>query len=74
MKDYSKIKEFNRRGGAYRMGSVDSWYLRPVNPHFYADENKRTPRIPEHKMTPDEVAAYKQGHQDGMIRGEHKEY
>ena len=73
MKDYSKIEEYNRPGGAYNRGGVDAWYRRAKNPHYYQDNNlSGRGRINRFQMTEDEIAAYYQGHLDGILLGEYK--
>lgn len=72
--DYSLIDKYSRHGGAYDRGGADSWYLRPRDPHYYTGGSYQGDRIPEEKMSKEEIEAYHQGYDDNEKSGGHKEY
>ena len=63
-----------RHGGAYDRGSADAWYRRTWTPHYYKEDTYNSELVEKEDMTPEQVEAYSAGFDDGMKRGEHKNY
>ena len=59
-----KTSHNTRRGGPYDRGSADSYYGRPINPHYYVDKTGTSPLVPIDKMTKEEIKAYLDGFKD----------
>ena len=52
---FHAIKEYSRHGGALDRGEADSWYERPVDPHYYAGATGASEKI---MITDTESEAY----------------
>ena len=63
-----------RHGGPYDRGSADSYYRRPIQPHYYAAGTYSSERITEDKMTGDEIAAYMAGYLQNSEERNFKEW
>lgn len=50
-----------RHGGPYGRGAADSWYGRGFQPHYFEGDSYSSPRVEQADMTPEEVAAYREG-------------
>jgi hypothetical protein len=59
----TRDKYDQRHGGPFDRGSADSWYHRPRNPHFYAEDTGSSESIDQGQMTPAEIQAYHAGYQ-----------
>ena len=56
------MKETDRSyGSPYDRGGADSYYQRPGRPHYYNREGERVT-----DLTPDQIAAYNKGFDDGL--------
>lgn len=55
-------------GSPYDRGQADSWYRRPINPH-YMDKGKEIT-----DLTEEQIAEYLQGYQENEDWGEHKQH
>ena len=64
----------DRHGGAFDRGSADSYYGRPIRPHFFSDATYRSEEIEERFMTKTQVAEYMAGYEWNEQFGEKKEY
>jgi len=64
----------DRHGGAFDRGSADSYYGRPIRPHFFTDATYRSEEIEERFMTKTQVAEYMAGYEWNEQFGEKKEY
>lgn len=63
-----------RHGGAYDRGSADAYYRRAFKPHMYAGDTGSSQLIPQHRMSKDEIEAYRAGYEQQMESGDHKDY
>lgn len=63
-----------RHGGPYDRGSADSYYGRNYSPHYYVGNTYSSPIVEECDMTPEEIAAYRQGYLDNEEEGYSKEW
>lgn len=63
-----------RHGGPYDRGSADSWYRRSFQPHYYKGATGSSEYVPEHRMTAEEIAAYRAGYDDNEKNGDHKDW
>ena len=61
-----------RHGGPFDRGSADSWYSRPVSPHYFIGGSYDTPAITD--LTPREVAEYLAGYDWNEEFGGKKEW
>jgi hypothetical protein len=66
-------KDIHRHGGPFDRGSADAWYLRPYKPHYFKGATYNTEEVLEADMTAEEILEYKQGFDEGMASGEHKQ-
>ena len=49
--EYSGEVYDSRHGGPWDRGSADSWYDRPIRPHFFSDAKYFSDEIDERSMT-----------------------
>lgn len=55
-----------RHGGPEDRGAADKWYGRAYNPHYFIGATRSmTEAIPESDMTPEQIADYKRGYENG---------
>ena len=72
--DSSKIAEaFTRHGGAFDRGSADSWYNRPIDPHYFVGKTYGSTRIDVREGSP-EFEAYMMGYEYNEKHGGKKDY
>lgn len=64
----------DRHGGAFDRGSADSYYGRPIRPHFFTDATYRSEEIEERFMTKAQIAEYMAGYEWNEQFGGKKEY
>lgn len=64
----------DRHGGAFDRGSADSYYGRPIRPHFFTDATYRSEEIEERFMTKAQIAEYMAGYDWNEQFGGKKEY
>jgi hypothetical protein len=62
----------DRHGSLYDRGSADSWYSRPIDPHWYPNGSYNTPRITD--LTPEQIAEYNAGYEDNEKSGGKKDW
>lgn len=63
-----------RHGGAFDRGSADSYYGRPIDPHYYVGATHTTDRIDLINMTTKEIEAYMAGYQWNERFGDKKNW
>ena len=63
-----------RHGGPYDRGSADSYYRRPIQPHYYKANTYTSERVEEAQMTGEEIAAYMAGYRENKQEGNFKEW
>lgn len=61
-------------GSPFDRGSADSWYGRPLDPHWYPQGTYKGRRVSETEMTADEVQAYHAGYEQNEEFGGKKEW
>jgi hypothetical protein len=62
-----------RHGGPYDRGRADSYYRRPFDPHYYAENSYSSERI-EVSEGSEEYAQYKEGYIDNEKNGVYKNW
>ena len=67
-------KHDKRHGGPYDRGGADSYYGRGHQPHYFVGDTHQGTKIPEDKMTDDEIREYTAGYNDNEVAGEHKDW
>jgi hypothetical protein len=70
--EYKGKKYDGRHGGPFDRGSADSWYGRPVNPHYFKGDTHTSEEVTE--LTAEEVEAYLAGYEYNEECGGKKEY
>ena len=63
-----------KHGSPYDRGSADSYYGRPMDPHWYPAGTYKGQRISEAYMTADEIEEYYDGYEDNEASGDKKEW
>lgn len=71
---FNGIQYDARHGGPFDRGSADSWYSRPVNPHYYVGDTATSPLVEMKDMTTEEKQAYLAGYNYNEQFGGKKEY
>jgi hypothetical protein len=61
-------------GSPFDRGSADSWYGRPMNPHWYPEGSYKGTRVEAQDMTLAEVRAYYAGYEQNEEQGGKKEW
>ena len=70
-----KGKQYDdRHGGPFDRGAADSYYDRPIRPHFFTDATYRSEEIEERFMTKSQIAEYMAGYEWNEQFGGKKEY
>jgi hypothetical protein len=59
---FKGVKYDNRHGGPFDRGSADSWYDRPVNPHYYVGGTGTSELVEMMAMSKEETSAYLAGY------------
>lgn len=68
-------KKFNtRHGGPFDRGSADSWYSRPVEPHYYTGATHTSTKLEVVDMSESEIKDYLAGYDYNEQFGGKKEY
>jgi hypothetical protein len=63
-----------RHGGPWDRGSADSWYSRPLAPHYYVGDTGSSELVERHNMTDEEISAYYAGYEWNEKFGGKKEW
>ena len=63
-----------RHGGCYDRGAADSYYSRPIRPHYYKGGTGTSEKVTAVDMTTDEVAAYIAGYDFNEQHGDKKNW
>ena len=58
--EYNGVTYDRSHGGPFDRGSADSWYSRPIRPHYYPQGTYQGEPVTQ--LTPDELAAYLAGY------------
>ena len=62
-------------GSPYDRGSADSYYRRPVRPHYYrSTEGFSAVRVEADGMSAEEIEAYKVGYRDNTLAADFKDW
>lgn len=70
-----KGKVYNTwHGSPFDRGSADSWYSRPVDPHWYPNGSYNGERVEAVNMTKEELEAYHAGYDYNEEFGGKKEW
>lgn len=76
----SEVIKFNgitynsRHGGPFDRGSADSWYSRPINPHYYTGGTGTSTMIEVEDMSQSEIEDYMAGYEYNEIHGGKKSW
>ena len=60
-----------RHGGPWDRGSMDAYYQRPFQPHYFKGETHNSERVERSQMSKEEIAAYAEGYEE---QGDMKEW
>jgi len=71
---HNGIEYIQKHGNPFDRGSADSYYHRPVDPHFWPDGTYEGKIIEAKDMTHDEIAAYMAGYEYNEQYGNKKEW
>jgi hypothetical protein len=78
--DIYKTTEFNGidypswHGSPFDRGGMDSWYHRPISPHYWPDGTRKGKEIVPPQMKPSEVDAYLAGYEYNELSGGKKDW
>lgn len=67
-----EIKYDQRHGGPWDRGAADSYYGRPVQPHYYVGATYSSERIEKDQMTWSDIEAYLAGYEHNERSGDRK--
>lgn len=71
---FNGVEYDDRHGGPFDRGSADSWYSRPISPHYYVGDTGTSKRIDTTEMTNDQLAEYIAGYNWNEEFGGKKNY
>jgi hypothetical protein len=63
-----------RHGGAYDREAADSYYGRPMEPHYYKGATYQSEKVEMKDMLGGEIVAYKAGYQWNEENGDKKDW
>ena len=69
-----KANPSKRHGGPWDRGSADSWYSRPLAPHYYVGDTGSSELVQQSGMTETEIAEYYAGYEWNEKFGGKKEW
>ena len=61
-------------GGPWDRGSADSYYGRPMNPHYWPNGTGFGHKVTQEDMTDEEIEAYYDGYDENEMNGDKKEW
>ena len=61
-----------KHGSPYDRGGADSYYRRPVSPHYYPQGSYNGEVITD--LTDEQIAEYYRGYEDNERSGDHKDW
>lgn len=67
-----KYAEYAYHGGPWDRGSADSYYRRPMMPHYWPSGTLHGDMVKREDMTDEEVEAYEAGYLYNEEMGDHK--
>lgn len=68
-------KEYDaRHGGPFDRGSADSYYGRPIKPHFYTGGTGTSTLVPKYGMSKEAIDEYYAGYEYNEMNGDKKEW
>ena len=59
-------------GSPWDRGSADSYYGRPMNPHYWPNGTNHGYKVTRDEMTAEEIEAYYDGYEDNEKKGNKK--
>ena len=68
--DYTKM--INRHGSPYDRGGADSYYRRPIRPHYYPEGSYHGEEVTE--LTQEQIDDYLRGYEDNEKAGDFKSW
>jgi len=73
-KSNGKYSDYMDHGMAYDRGMADSWYSRPIDPHYWTDGSYGGDKIERKDMTSEEIEAYMAGYMINEDEGGKKQW
>ena len=68
-------KEYDaRHGGPFDRGAADSYYSRPIKPHFYTGGTGTSLMVPINGMSKEAILDYYAGYEYNEMNGDKKEW
>ena len=68
-------KEYDaRHGGPFDRGAADSYYGRPIKPHFYTGGTGTSTLVPKYGMSKEAIEEYHAGYDYNEKMGDKKEW
>ena len=64
----------SRHGGPFDRGAADSWYSRPMKPHYYGGDTYSSTLVERSDMTAEEIEQYYAGYEWNEEFGGKKEW
>ena len=64
----------SRHGGPFDRGAADSWYSRPMKPHFYTGATGTSTLVPKYGMSAEAIEEYYAGYEWNEEFGGKKEW
>ena len=74
MREFNGKQYDDRHGGPFDRGSADSYYHRPIRPHFFTDATYQSEEIEERFMTKAQIADYMAGYEFNEQFGDKKDW
>ena len=72
--EFNGVEYDARHGGPFDRGSADSYYHRPINPHYWPEGTGHGEKIEKAYMTDLEVSAYMAGYEFNEQFGNKKDF
>lgn len=72
--EYEGKKFDARHGGPFDRGAADSYYGRPIKPHFYTGATGTSTLVPKYGMSKEAIAEYYAGYDYNEDMGYKKEW